>query len=85
MLDGVVRDEALAGVAEALGLCAVAAFFGFIDGIKHEVREHQGAFPSLHQPTSDLGCGDIRDVVVLGDDCDVFVGQVAVIQSVADG
>jgi hypothetical protein len=39
----------------------------------------------LNQAAGNLGGGDIGNVVVFGDDGDVFVGQVTVVKAVANG
>jgi hypothetical protein len=71
------------GCPETLRLVAVSALFGFFDEFLHELGEQQRTFPGLDEAAGNLGRGDIGNVVVLGDDGNVLVGEVAVIQAVA--
>ncbi len=78
------RHEARAGFTETLGFGVVAALLGFVYEFVHELGQHQRPFPGLHESAGDLGGSHVRDVVVLGDDGNVFIGKVAVIEAVAN-
>ena len=84
MGEWVILHEAGADLGSALGLADIAARVGTLDQVEHEIGQHHDALRRLHHAAAHLRGGCIRNVLMFCDESDLFLGQVAVVETVAN-
>ena len=77
-------EPAIYGV-ERVRAVEMAVASRMLDAIEHVRLDHQHAVLGVDQAVTELGGDDFRDVLVLGDDLDFLVGELAESEAIAQG
>lgn len=66
------------------GLVYIATCIGALNEIEHVVGQGHHALGRLHHSAAKLRCGAVGDVLMFGNQGNLLVGQITVVQAVAN-